>query len=70
MSTKSRKVSTLASRQEKHDVLAKTVKVTQVTKAKFTAADAADLGAKLDHKNADLVGQVPARIIHPHNPST
>ncbi len=45
-------------------------KLTEVTRAKFTAADAADLGAKLDHQNADLMGQVPARMIHPHNPGS
>lgn len=70
MSTKSRKVLTLASTQAKNMAPTIAGKLTEVTRAKFTAADAADLGAKLDHQNADLMGQVPARMIHPHNPGS
>jgi hypothetical protein len=61
MSTKTKKILTLASSHAKKNALAK---------AKFTESDAANLGAKLDHQNADLLGQQTDRLAHPHNPGS
>lgn len=41
-----------------------------LAKEKLAERESADLGAKLDHHNSDILGQQRNRLAHPHDPGS